>query len=79
MNGKTFGEVICTLVILIAGYELVGLLTPLPTISRVLQGWRDAPGSNVPVYIVTLVILTIINMFAAWLFHHLIFSPRSTL
>jgi hypothetical protein len=79
MNGKTFGEVICSLVILIAGYELVGLLTPLPTISRVLQGWRDAPGSNLGVWVVVVILLTIINLFSAWLFHHLLFSPRSTL
>ena len=79
MNGKTFGEILCTLVLFIAGYELIGLLTPLPTISRVLQGWRDGPGSNLPVWVVVIVLLTIINLFAAWLFHHLLFEPRSTL
>jgi len=79
MTGKQFGEIICTLVILIAGYELAGLLTPLPTISRVLQGWRDGPGSNLPVWIVVFVMLTIINLFAAWLFHHLLFEARSSL
>ena len=79
MNARIIGATICALVVLIAGYEFLGIVTPLPTISRVLQGWRDAPGSNMPVYIVVGVILFIINLFAMWLFHHLLFSPRSTL
>jgi hypothetical protein len=79
VNGR-FGEVICILVILIAGYEALAIRLPsLPTISRILQGWRDSPGSSLPVWIVVFLILSIVNLFAAWLFHHLLFEPRSGL
>ena len=76
---RYLGTFLCIAVVLIGGYELIGLYTPLPTISRVLQGWRDGPGSNLGVWIVVFVMLSIINLFAAWLFHHLLFEPRSNL
>ncbi len=77
MTQRFFGQALCIAIILIAGYELLALRTSLPTISRLLQGWRDGPGSNLPMWIVVVVILTIINLFAAWLFHHLLFDVRS--
>lgn len=80
VTGRTFGLAVCMLVWLIVTYETAGILLPgVPTISRVLQGWRDGPGSNLPVWAVVVVILTIVNLFSAWLFHHLLFEARSTL
>lgn len=79
MVPRYFGQVLCVLVILIAGYELVAMRTPLPTISRVLQGWRDGPGSNLGVWLVVVLLLAILNLFGAWLFHHLLFESRSAL
>lgn len=80
MNGRVFGACLALVVCLGAGYEFLGIVLPgVPTISRILQGWRDGPGSNLPVYLVVFLILSILNLFSAWLFHHLLFETRSTL
>jgi len=63
---------------LIAGYELVAHLTPLPTISRVIQGWRD-DGHTVAVVTLVSIITLVLVAFAAWVFRHLLFGPRSVL
>lgn len=80
MNGRVLGLVLAMLVSLLAGYEAVAIALPgVPTISRILQGWRDGPGSNVPVWVVVFLILSVLNLFSAWLFHHLLFETRSGL
>jgi hypothetical protein len=61
---------------LVAGYEALALLTPLPTISRVIQGWRD-DGHTVAVAVLVGAVILLLAGFAVWLFHHLLFSPRS--
>ena len=73
-----FGLGLCITILLIFGYETLGLVTPLPTISRILQGWRDS-GHYVAVYSVVVILLTIMSIASAWLFHHLLFEARSPL
>lgn len=80
VTGRTFGLVVAVLAWLITTYEIIGIVSPgVPTISRILQGWRDGPGSNLPVWVAVVLILTVLNLFSAWLFHHLLFEQRSIL
>ena len=78
MVGQWFGKLIASLATLIAGYETLALFTPLPTISRIIQGWRD-DGHTVAVWALVIVICLVLVLFAVWLFRHLLFSPRSDL
>lgn len=70
------GLVVSGLAALIAGYEFVALLTPLPTVSRIVQGWRD-DGNTLCVFLLTLAVFLTLIGFAFWLFGHLLFDPRS--
>jgi hypothetical protein len=79
-NGRTWGLILAILVCILSGYEAIGIAVPgVPTISRVLQGWRDGPGSNLWVWLCVFLIISLLNLFSAWLFHHLLFEPRSGL
>lgn len=61
---------------LIAAYEFVALVTPLPTISRITQGLRD-DGHVGLVFVMSCVCVCIFALFGAWLYYHLNFQPRS--
>lgn len=63
---------------LVLGYETVSLVTPLPTISRIVQGWRDN-GRGTLVLIISGVVVTGLVWFAYWLWHHFRFGERSNL
>ncbi len=73
---KYAGVVVSGLVSLIAGYECAALLTPLPTISRIVQGWRD-DGHTAAVVALVVALVVLLLAFAAWVFRHLLFGPRS--
>jgi hypothetical protein len=72
------GITVSALAALVAGYELLAQLTPLPTISRVIQGWRD-DGHTVAVVTLVSAITLVLLVFAAWVFRHLLFGDRSVL
>lgn len=61
---------------LIGGYEGLALLTPLPTISRMMQGLRDSGHPGV-VFVISAVFVCILALFGAWLYYHLNYQPRS--
>lgn len=63
---------------LIAGYEFVSLVSPLPTISRIVQGWRD-DGYGTAVLALTVAVVAAIGYFAVWLFQHFRKDERSNL
>lgn len=73
------GILIALLVALGSTYEFVALLHPrLPTISRVVQGWRDSGGAKA-VLALTLFCVTALGVFGAWLWHHFLHERRSNL
>ena len=70
------GVAVSFLAFLIGGYEFFALVTPLPTISRLVQGLRDSGHPNV-VFLLSLVFVCIFAIFGAWLYYHLNYQPRS--
>ena len=73
---KNIGVVLAVLAFLIAGYEAVALTTPLPTISRMMQGLRDGGHEGV-VWILAAIFVCIFALFGAWLYYHLNYQVRS--
>ncbi len=75
----TAGLIVAGVAVLLSGYEFVALVSSrLPTISRVIQGWRDrGAGWQVAALVVSMV--TALGVFAAWLYHHLLYERRSDL
>ncbi len=61
---------------IIAGYEGLALVTPLPTISRLTQGLRDSGHQGI-VFALSILFVCIFAVFGAWLYYHLNYSPRS--
>jgi uncharacterized membrane protein len=70
------GVIVGALAFLIAGYEFLALVTPLPTISRLVQGLRDGGHKDV-VFLLSLVFVCVFAIFGAWLYYHLNYQPRS--
>jgi hypothetical protein len=73
---KNIGVVLAVLTFLIGGYEALALMTPLPTISRMMQGLRDGGHQGV-VFVISAVMVCILSLFGAWLYYHLNFQVRS--
>ena len=73
---KNIGVILSVLTFLIGGYEAVALLSPLPTISRMMQGLRDAGHPGV-VWIISGIFVCVLALFGAWLYYHLNFQTRS--
>jgi hypothetical protein len=73
---KGIGVVVSFLALVIAGYEFVALVTPLPTISRLTQGLRDGGHQNL-VFLLSLAFVCVFAIFGAWLYYHLNYQPRS--
>ena len=73
---RNVGLVTAFLAAFIAGYEVLALVTSLPTLSRIMQGWRDA-GKDEWVFLLSLVFVCIFAIFGAWLYYHLNYEPRS--
>jgi len=57
-------------------YEGLAILTPLPTLSRLMQGLRDGGHQNI-VFLISLVFVCAFAIFGAWLYYHLNYQPRS--
>ena len=73
---KNIGVFLAVAAFLIAGYEAVALVSPLPTISRMTQGLRD--GGHVGlVFVISAVFVCIFALFGAWLYYHLNYQVRS--
>jgi hypothetical protein len=73
---KNIGFILATLTFIIGGYEGLALVTPLPTISRMMQGLRDN-GHPFWVFMISLVFVWILASFGAWLYYHLNYQLRS--
>lgn len=73
---KNIGVFLAAAVTFIGGYELIALLTPLPTISRLVQGLRDG-GHQGLVFVISAVFVCIFALFGAWLYYHLNYEPRT--
>jgi len=73
---KGTGVAVGFLAFLIAGYEWIALITPLPTISRLTQGLRDGGHQGV-VFALSILFVCIFAVFGAWLYYHLNYQPRS--
>jgi hypothetical protein len=73
---KNIGLILATLTFIIGGYEGLALVTPLPTISRMVQGLRDS-GHPLVVFLISTVLVWILASFGAWLYYHLNYQLRS--
>ena len=73
---KNIGFTLSVLAFSIGGYEALALKTPLPTISRLMQGLRDS-GHKGTVWLISAVFVCIFALFGAWLYYHLNYQPRS--
>lgn len=72
------GLFVALFVFLVSGYELLALETSLPTISRIVQGWRDS-GAHTVVTILAAACVAALAWFGAWLWHHFKYDRRSSL
>jgi len=70
------GVIVCAIAWLIVTYELLGLLTPLPTLSRLTQGLRD-DGHKVLVFSFSIMCGLVFVVLAQWLYYHFNYQPRS--
>lgn len=73
---RNIGLILSILVFIIGGYEGLALTTPLPTLSRMMQGLRDAGHPGV-IWVISIVFVCIFAIFGAWLYYHLNFQTRS--
>jgi hypothetical protein len=70
------GVIVCAIAWIIVTYELLGLLTPLPTLSRLTQGLRD-DGHKVLVFSFSIMCGLVFMVLAQWLYYHFNYQPRS--
>jgi len=73
---KGTGVILSFVAFVVGGYEFFALVTPLPTISRLVQGLRDG-GHVYVVFGISLVFVCVFAIFGAWLYYHLNYQPRS--
>ena len=79
-GARTLGLFLALLTALLSGYEALALVTPLPTISRLWQGFRDSCGiCAVLADGLAVVVGVALVGFAGWVIKHLITEHRSTL
>ena len=71
-----FGEFVALTVLLGSLYEVIALNSSLPTISRVVQGWRDQGGFRA-VLALTILCVIALGIFGNWLVHHFLFERRT--
>ena len=73
---KNIGVFLAMAAFIIAGYEALALVSPLPTISRMMQGLRDSGHPGV-VFVISAIFVCIFALFGAWLYFHLNYQVRS--
>ena len=76
---KSIGVILCTVVFLGSGYELLALLTGPgwpPTFSNLTQGLRDG-GHKVLVFIIAIACGFVLVALAQWLYYHFNYEPRT--
>lgn len=73
---KNVGIVLAGLTFILGGYEFLALVTPLPTISRMVQGLRDNGHEGV-VFLMSAVCVCILALFGSWLYYHFNYQLRS--
>lgn len=78
LGSSPIGSAICVVIIIVAAYELVALNSSLPTISRIIQGWRD-DGALLPYGAALAGSVAALVGFTAWLIHHFTRDKRSRL
>ena len=71
------GIILCLVVFLGAGYEFFSLWTPLPTLSRITQGLRDA-GHQKTVFVISIFCGFVLMALAQWLYFHFNYEARSS-
>lgn len=74
---KNIGIILCALVFIGSGYELLGLTTALPTLSRLTQGLRDG-GHTFTVFVISILAGFILMALAQWLYYHFNYQPRTS-
>jgi len=74
---KNIGIILCALVFIGSGYELLGLTTALPTLSRLTQGLRDG-GHTFVVFAISILAGFILMALAQWLYYHFNYQPRTS-
>jgi hypothetical protein len=76
---KSVGVLLCTIVFLGSGYELLALLTGPgwpPTFSNLTQGLRD-DGHKVLVFVIAIAAGFVLMALAQWLYYHFNYEPRT--
>lgn len=73
---KAIGFWICVVGGTLLWYEAAALVTPLPTLSRLMQGLRDN-GQVRMIFAISIAIVWLFATVGAWLYYHLNYEPRS--
>lgn len=76
---KSVGVILCAIVFLGSGYELLALLTGPdwpPTFSNLTQGLRDG-GHKIIVFLISILCGIVLVILAQWLYYHFNYEPRS--
>jgi len=76
---KNIGIILCTIVFLGSGYELLALVTGPgwpPTFSNLTQGLRD-DGHKVLVFCIAILCGFVLMALAQWLYYHFVYEVRT--
>lgn len=76
---KNVGVILCAIIFLGAGYELLALVTGPhwpPTFSNLTQGLRDG-GHKFTVFLISLAAGFVLMALAQWLYYHFNYQPRT--
>lgn len=76
---KSIGIILCAIIFLGSGYELLALLTGPhwpPTFSNLTQGLRDG-GHKFTVFAISLAAGFVLMALAQWLYYHFNYQPRT--
>lgn len=76
---RNIGIILCLIVFLGSGYELLALLTGPnwpPTFSNLTQGLRDG-GHDRLVFLISILSGVVLMVLAQWLYYHFNYQPRT--
>jgi len=76
---KSVGVILCLIVFLGSGYELLALVTGQhwpPTFSNLTQGLRDG-GHQKTVFLISIACGLVLMILAQWLYYHFNYEPRT--